>query len=634
MDGAHDIAGVDVAAPDTGQHVVDTGARQPRKGGLDRVVRKSPPCPFKGPCHDLAAKADKLGARGFARCPADGGAGLAGGHHALPGSDWRLAFGAGNIDLVAILQFRQQWRDMAVDLGSDRAVADIGMHGICKVNRRGPARQHDQPPFGGEAEDLVMEQFQLGMFQKFFRRIALVEQFDGVAQPVIGAAVLCAADVLVKRMRGNAVDGNVVHVAGAHLQFDALAARTDHSRMQRAIIILLGRRNIILETSRHIRPFHVDNANHAVAILAGIDQHPKSVNIRQLLEGNRLALHFAPDRIGMLLPSAHVSLDTAGGKFIGQFLFDLGDQRAVPVAQIRQPCGNGGAGFWHQVAKSQILQFIAHALHAHAPGQRRVDVQRFLGNARLLVLRHKMQCAHIVQPVGELDQQHAHIIGNGQQKLAEILGLGGTLGHQVEPLQLGQALDQSADFATEQLVDFLACRRGVFDRVMQHGGNNRRVVEFQIGQNGRHFQRMRKIRIARRALLRAMGFHRIDIGAIQKVFVGLRVIAPHAFNEVHLPNHVAHRLLGVRQRHVPPARLSGALQQTASSILQPPIRRRHRSRRAAPGLQGRATDLPPSCGRTALRRWRKLAAHRQPGPGPALSRLRARQPRHSFAGNG
>ena len=33
------------------------------------------------------------------------------------------------------------------------------------------------------------------------------------------------------------------------------------------------------------------------------------------------------------------------------------------------------------------------------------------------------QRAHVVQPVGELDEQHAHIVGDRQQQLAQVLGL-------------------------------------------------------------------------------------------------------------------------------------------------------------------------------------------------------------------
>ena len=67
--------------------------------------------------------------------------------------------------------------------------------------------------------------------------------------------------------------------------------------------------------------------------------------------------------------------------------------------------------------------------------------------------RHVMQGAHVVQAVGELDQQHARVVGDGEQQFAEILGLLGVFGGEVELVELGQAVDQTADLRPEHLVD-------------------------------------------------------------------------------------------------------------------------------------------------------------------------------------
>ena len=61
-----------------------------------------------------------------------------------------------------------------------------------------------------------------------------------------------------------------------------------------------------------------------------------------------------------------------------------------------------------------------------------------------------------MQPVGELDQQHARVVGDRQQELAEVLGLLRVLGDEIELAELGQAVDQAADLLAERLVDVLA----------------------------------------------------------------------------------------------------------------------------------------------------------------------------------
>ena len=78
---------------------------------------------------------------------------------------------------------------------------------------------------------------------------------------------------------------------------------------------------------------------------------------------------------------------------------------------------------------------------------------------------------------------------------------------------------------------------GILDRVMQDRRDDRRVVELHVGENRGDFERMRKIRVARSALLRAMRLHGVDIGAIERHFVGLRIIVPHPIDKFILPHH-------------------------------------------------------------------------------------------------
>ena len=87
-----------------------------------------------------------------------------------------------------------------------------------------------------------------------------------------------------------------------------------------------------------------------------------------------------------------------------------------------------------KLGKSQVLQLLAHVLHADAPFRpaARANVHRLLRNATaLLGLFDVAQGAHVlaaasVRPV--LDQQHADVAGDGQHQLAEILRLLGAFG--------------------------------------------------------------------------------------------------------------------------------------------------------------------------------------------------------------
>ena len=231
-----------------------------------------------------------------------------------------------------------------------------------------------------------------------------------------------------------------------------------------------------------------------------------------------------------------------------------------------------------------------------------------------------MERAHVVQPVGELHEQHAHVVGDRKQELAQIFRLLGFLGDEIELLQLGQALDQRTDLLAEQLVDFRARRRRILDGVVQECSRDRRVVELEVGQDRRDFERMREIGIAGGALLLAMLLHRVDVGAVEQRFVRIRVVAADAVDQFVLPHHlrlggpfllvdrdrkrsrhvqrgagarlVLHpRQLGVRSRHIRSGRRRDAAlnPMMLTRCFSLPARLRHRVKKqkgpAEPGLR-------------------------------------------------
>src|SRR5580692_7943502 len=182
-------------------------------------------------------------------------------------------------------------------------------------------------------------------------------------------------------MRGDAVFGDLLHFAGADLQLDALLARTDHRRMDRTVIVLLRRRDVVFEPPRNDRPRGVHDAERLIAFGEIADDDAETENIRELLEADGLALHLAPDRIGALAPARDFSGDAAVAKLFGKLLLDFGDPPARPRGQRFEPLAEHLVGIRIELAERQILKLIAQLLHAHAAGKRRVDFERLVGSA-------------------------------------------------------------------------------------------------------------------------------------------------------------------------------------------------------------------------------------------------------------
>ena len=193
-----------------------------------------------------------------------------------------------------------------------------------------------------------------------------------------------------------------------------------------------------------------------------------------------------------------------------------------------------------QLGKGQVFQLLAHVLHADAPRQRGIDVHRLLGDAAALVrLVDVAQGAHVVQPVGQLDQQHADVAGDGQHQLAEILRLLGAFGKNFQLRQLGDAVHQVGDLLAEFFLDVVIGDQRVFDRVVQQRGHDGGHVQLEVGEDGRHFQRMGEIGIARGAELLAVRRHGIDIGLVEQRLVGVGVIGQHPLDQVGLAHQPA-----------------------------------------------------------------------------------------------
>src|SRR3546814_7521134 len=75
-----------------------------------------------------------------------------------------------------------------------------------------------------------------------------------------------------------------------------------------------------------------------------------------------------------------------------------------------------------QLRKGQVFELVLEAVHADALGQRRIDIHRLAGDPSALLRRSdEMQGLHVVQPVGQLHQQHTDILRHRHQQLAEIL---------------------------------------------------------------------------------------------------------------------------------------------------------------------------------------------------------------------
>ena len=133
--------------------------------------------------------------------------------------------------------------------------------------------------------------------------------------------------------------------------------------------------------------------------------------------------------------------------------------------------------------------------------ERGVDVERLAGDLLLLLGLQVLERAHVVQAVGELDDDDADVGDHGEQHLADVLGLVVFAVGELDLVELGDAFDDVRDLLAEALGDLGRGDVGVFDGVVQQAGGDGGGVHLELGEDLADLERMDDVGLARGAVL-------------------------------------------------------------------------------------------------------------------------------------
>src|SRR5450756_520395 len=109
---------------------------------------------------------------------------------------------------------------------------------------------------------------------------------DELTQPghVAGSVhryALALGHLLVLPVGGDAVLGPAVHLVGADLDLDGLAARPDHRRVQRLVHVELGHRDEVLEPAGDLSLIHISEPTRLGMISYAVFCLKKKKNIKK-----------------------------------------------------------------------------------------------------------------------------------------------------------------------------------------------------------------------------------------------------------------------------------------------------------------------------------------------------------------
>ena len=190
-----------------------------------------------------------------------------------------------------------------------------------------------------------------------------------------------------------------------------------------------------------------------------------------------------------------------------------------------------------EVAERQLLELVLDLAHAQPVGDGRVDVAGLLGDRNPPLLGQVAERPHVVQAVGQLDEDDADVIDHRQQHLAEVLGLPLLARREADGADLRHAFDDVGDFRAEELLDALDGRQRVFDDVVEQAGGDGHDVELHVGEEVGNRQGMDQIRLSRVADLSPVLEGREDVGPPEQLDVGVRAVGPDLFEQIFEANH-------------------------------------------------------------------------------------------------
>jgi hypothetical protein len=151
---------------------------------------------------------------------------------------------------------------------------------------------------------------------------------------------------------------------------------------------------------------------------------------------------------------------------------------------------------------------------AESVRQRRVDLERLLGLLDLLLLPEVGERPHVVQPVGQLDDDDADVLRHRDDHLAVVLGLVLLARGELDLRQLRDAVDQQPHVVTEAGADVVARDVRVLDHVVQQRRRQHDVGLAQARADLRHAPRVEDV------LLPALAELAVVMGARERERLG------------------------------------------------------------------------------------------------------------------
>ncbi len=174
----------------------------------------------------------------------------------------------------------------------------------------------------------------------------------------------------------------------------------------------------------------------------------------------------------------------------------------------------------------EVLELPLERVDPEPVRERRVDLERLLRLLHLLLLAEVLDRPHVVEAVGELDEDDPHVLGHRDDHLAVVLRLGLLAARNWIRVSLVTPSTSCAISGAELRAQLVELGLGVLDDVVEQRGRDRLLVEVELGADPRDAPGMVDEVLAgaaELALVPALGASRTPAGCRSRSTSGLYV---------------------------------------------------------------------------------------------------------------
>src|SRR5919112_341961 len=373
--------------------------------------------------------------------------------------------------------------DTVVDLRPDGTVADLGVYVVGEVYGRRGAGKANHITVGRKDEDLIGDELALQRLHEVAGVGRLLLPLHHTLEPGQAVHLAVRETVLVHPVRRDAVLRRRVHLRVPDLDLQELPFVGHDRRVQRLVHVELGHSYVVLEAARDRLPDRMYDAEGAVAVAHVVDDDPETGEVVDLVELLVAPDHFVVDGVEVLDPPVNFRLYPR----LPQVPEELG--RCPVDKRLPVPAPGGDEVLYLLVApgveggEGEVLEFPLYGVDPQPVREGGVDLQGLRSFSQLSLALEVSEGPHVVQPVGELDDDHAHVAAHGHDHLPQRLGLRLFQVARREPLELGDPVDYLGHVVTEAFRQLLFGYAGILEHIVQQRGGDGRRVEAQLGED-------------------------------------------------------------------------------------------------------------------------------------------------------